>query len=122
MQPKLFTREFLGSETAVLFGIALVPLILHLIFIDQYGYFRDEFYCLACGEHLDWGYVDHPRFIALVAFLISKTLGTSLLAIRFLPALAVAAVVVLSGNGQAPTALCRYVRMGESGRQRGPCI
>ena len=98
MQPRLFIRKFLGSETAVLFGIALVPLILHLLFIDQYGYFRDEFYYLACGEHLDWGYVDHPPFIALVAFLISKTLGTSLLAIRFLPALAVAAVVVLTGR------------------------
>ncbi len=98
MQPRRFAREFLASDAAVVVGIALVPLILHLLFISQYGYSRDEFYYLACGDHLDWGYVDHPPFIALAAFLISKTVGSSLLAIRFLPALAVAAVVVLTGQ------------------------
>lgn len=85
MQPKP-VRTLQSSEMPVLFGIALVPLVLHLFFINQYGYSRDEFYYLACGEHLDWGYDDHPPFIALVALLISKTLGTSLLAIRILPA------------------------------------
>ena len=98
MQPRRFAREFLASDATMVVGIALVPLILHLLFINQYGYSRDEFYYLACGEHLDWGYVDHPPFIALAAFLISKTVGSSLLAIRFLPALAVAAVVVLTGQ------------------------
>jgi len=97
MPSKSFFREFLRSDLAVLFGIALVPLVLHLVFINQYGYSRDEFYYLACGEHLDWGYVDHPPFIALVAFLLSKTLGTSLLAIRILPALVESALVVLTG-------------------------
>ena len=24
-----------------------------------WGYFRDEFYYIACGRHLAWGYVDH---------------------------------------------------------------
>jgi hypothetical protein len=97
MQSKIISRQFLRSDLAVLLGIALVPLVLHLLFINQYGYSRDEFYYLACGEHLDWGYVDHPPFVALVAFLISKTLGTSLLAIRILPALAEAAMVVATG-------------------------
>ena len=97
MQPKPVFRALQSSEMSVLFGIALVPLVLHLLFINQYGYFRDEFYYLACGEHLDWGYVDHPPFIALVALFISKTLGTSLLAIRILPTLAESALVVLTG-------------------------
>ncbi len=97
MRPKPGFGALLSSEMSMLFGIALVPLVLHLLFINQYGYFRDEFYYLACGEHLDWGYVDHPPFIALVAFLISKTLGTSLLAIRILPAIVGSALVVLTG-------------------------
>ena len=97
MRLKLFSREFLRSDLAVLLGIALVPLVLHLLFIDQYGYSRDELYYLACGEHLDWGYVDHPPFIALVAFLVRKVFGESLLAIRILPALAESALVVLTG-------------------------
>ncbi len=63
----------------------------------RYGYFRDELYYLACGQHLDWGYVDQPPFVALVAFLSRRVLGESLLAIRFAPALAESAVVLLTG-------------------------
>jgi hypothetical protein len=31
---------------------------------QNYGYFRDELYYLACALHLDWGYVDQPPLIA----------------------------------------------------------
>src|SRR4051812_11172254 len=30
------------------------------------GFFRDEFYYLACTRHLAWGYVDHPPFSVLL--------------------------------------------------------
>ena len=30
-----------------------------------WGYFRDEFYYIACGRHLAWGYVDHGPIVAL---------------------------------------------------------
>ena len=29
-----------------------------------YSYFRDEFYYIACGRHLAWGYVDHGPIVA----------------------------------------------------------
>jgi hypothetical protein len=32
-----------------------------------YGVFRDELYYFACARHLDWGYVDHPPGVALLA-------------------------------------------------------
>ena len=54
----------------------------------HYGYFRDALYYLACGEHLDWGYVDQPPLIALIAWITRHTLGTSLPALIFWPALA----------------------------------
>lgn len=59
----------------------------------RYGYFRDELYYLACARHLAFGYVDQPPMIALVAWITVHTLGTSLLALHFLPALAGAALV-----------------------------
>jgi hypothetical protein len=59
----------------------------------RYGYFRDELYYLACGEHPAWGYVDQPPLIVWIAWLLRHTIGTSLYALRLLPALAAAAAV-----------------------------
>jgi hypothetical protein len=57
----------------------------------QYGYFRDALYYLACSEHLDWGYVDQPPLIVLMAWISRHAIGTSLPALIVWPALAGAA-------------------------------
>ena len=49
--------------------LAGVKLLFHLLIAGRYGIFRDELYYLACGEHLDWGYVDQPPLIALIAWI-----------------------------------------------------
>ena len=82
---------------AVLAAIAAVKLLLHLATASRYGYFGDELYFMACGEHLDWGYVDQPPLIGLAAWLVRHTLGTSLLAMRLPSALAGAGLVLLTG-------------------------
>jgi len=64
----------------------------------HYGIFRDEMYYLACGQHLSWGYVDHPPLWPFVAWLLAHTIGTSLLAIRLIPAICGAALVWLTGT------------------------
>ncbi len=94
---RLLSRRFLASDTALLIFLAAATLLIHLVTIRQYGYFRDEFYYVACGEHLDWGAVDHPPFVDLVALLARRTLGDSLFALRLLPALSGALLVFLSG-------------------------
>jgi len=86
-----------ASGPALVAYISAALLVLHLLTASRYGYFGDEMYHLACGEHLAWGYVDQPPLIALIAWLVRHTLGTSLLAIRFVPALAGAATVLLTG-------------------------
>jgi len=86
----------LGTGLAVSV-IALVKLLVHLYAGRHYGFFVDELYYLACAQHLDWGYVDQPPLIALVAKLVRLTLGDSLPAIRLLPAIAGAATVLLTG-------------------------
>ena len=85
------------SGTAIILYVALVRIVLYLFAGPHYGYFRDELYYLACGEHPAWGYVDQPPLIALVAWLVQHTIGTSLWALRLLPAAAGTATIVLAG-------------------------
>ncbi|HXM93451.1 MAG TPA: glycosyltransferase family 39 protein [Candidatus Dormibacteraeota bacterium] len=76
--------------------IALVYIVLHLLTASRYGYFRDALYYLACSEHLDWGYVDQPPLIALVGWISRHTLGVSLRALLFWPAMAGAGRIALT--------------------------
>ncbi len=76
---------------------ALVKLLIHLSTHQGYGYFRDEFYYLACARHLDFGYVDHPPFSIALLSLVRALFGESLLALRLWPALAGAAMVWICG-------------------------
>ena len=90
-------RKTAVSTTSLLAGAALAKLLLHLAGITHYGFFRDELYYMACGEHLAWGYVDQPPFVALVAWFSRHFLGNSLFSYRLLPVLAGAGVVCLTG-------------------------
>ena len=85
------------SGTAIVLYVALVRIVLYFFAGTHYGYFRDELYYLACGEHPAWGYVDQPPLIGWIAWLLQHTLGTSLWALRLLPALAGAAAIILAG-------------------------
>jgi 4-amino-4-deoxy-L-arabinose transferase-like glycosyltransferase len=77
-------------------AIAAAKLLIHLYANRYYGYFVDELYYLACSRHLDWGYVDQPPLIALIAWFARLLFGDSLSAIRFFPALAGTAEVALT--------------------------
>lgn len=61
----------------------------------RYGYFRDALYYLACADHLAFGYVDQPPLFPFIAWIGRHTLGTSLPALIFWPALAGAGRIVL---------------------------
>ncbi len=89
-------HTFFTSATAVVLYIAAASFLAHMLTATRYGYFRDELYYLACARHLALGYVDQPPMIALVTWLTVHTLGTSLYALRFLPALAGAATIWLT--------------------------
>ena len=85
------------TATAILAGLAAIKLIAQFAGIARYGFFRDELYYMACGQHLAWGYVDQPPLIALVAWFERHAFGNSLVSIRLLPVLTGAAVVFLTG-------------------------
>src|SRR6201994_414396 len=72
----------LFAAIKLLFQFALTLWTSHL----GYGYFRDEFYYIACGRHLAWGYVDHGPIVAVQARLGEILFGDSVFAIRILSA------------------------------------
>ncbi|HEX2162548.1 MAG TPA: glycosyltransferase family 39 protein, partial [Thermoanaerobaculia bacterium] len=80
-----------------LLAVAAGKLAIHLPLAGAYGFHRDEWYYLACGRRLAWGYVDHPPVAPLVARLVEEVAGPSLVALRTVPALLGAAIVVLAG-------------------------
>ena len=80
----------------IVWVLAAVKLAIHLYAGRQYGYFVDELYNLALARHLDWGYVDVAPMIGLLGRIELVLFGDSLTAIRILPALAGAALVVLA--------------------------
>src|SRR5262245_49481874 len=82
--------------TKSVYVLAAVAVLIHFVFNRQYGYFRDELYYAACGEHLAWGYVDHAPLVALASAFTRALFGDSLFALRLLPALSAAPKVILA--------------------------
>jgi len=83
-------------QPVVPFVLALLQLVLHVAFHGNYGYFRDELYYIACSDHLSFGFVDQPPLSIAILWITRGILGDSLHALRFLPALAGAGVVLLA--------------------------
>jgi hypothetical protein len=92
--PGLIQKSPVTAGMAVVCVIALAKFLLHLYFNNRYGYFRDEFDYMSCGDHLAWGYVDQPPLIPFLIHISRAVLGDSLRAIRFIPALASSLLVV----------------------------
>ena len=80
----------------VVLFIALVNFLLHLYFNNRYGYFRDEFNYMACGDHLAWGFVDHPPLVPFLLKICRLIFGDSLRSIRLFPALASSGTIILT--------------------------
>ena len=91
-------RESNRNSTYLLLALALGKLLIQFAGINHYGFFRDELYYMACGQHLARGYVDQPLLIAFVAWFARHMLGSSLFATRLIPVLAGPAVVYLTGR------------------------
>ena len=87
-----------SSSSPAILLIACFIVLAHLLTAARYGIFRDELYYIACARHLSTGYVDHPPLIAWITWAVLHTLGSSLLALRFLPALASGVLVWMTGK------------------------
>jgi 4-amino-4-deoxy-L-arabinose transferase-like glycosyltransferase len=79
-------------------GLAAGFLLLHVVvnLTSPYGIHRDEFLYFAMGDHLRLWHMDFPPAIAILSVISRFILGDSLAALRFVPALAASAIVVLA--------------------------
>jgi hypothetical protein len=97
----MLSQESSGSRFTSGFALVcyagLIRVALYLIAAPNYGYFRDEMYYLACGEHPAWGYVDQPPLIAWMAWLLQHSIGTSLYTLRLLPMLGDIGAIFMAG-------------------------
>jgi hypothetical protein len=73
-------------------------LVLHALANGNYGFFRDELYFIVCGDRPDWGYVDQPAVVPLLASWSHAVFGDFLWGFRLLPALAMTATVALTAE------------------------
>lgn len=96
----------LAPRSRAVAALACALFVVLVVYAGRYGVFRDELYYVACGDHLAFGYVDHPPLVALIARLELSLLGDSTRALRFVPAVLAAAHVVLAAE------LARLLRGG----------
>lgn len=88
-------------------ALFLASMVLHLLANGHYGFFRDELYFIVCGSRPDWGYVDQPAIIPLLAAASHRIFGNVLLGFRLLPALAMSLTVAFTAE---------YARILDGGR------
>lgn len=84
---------------------SLTPLFLAVVMAGllfatawNYGPFGDEFYYIECGKHMAFGYVDHPPFVAIVAFFARSLFGESYIWLRIVTALTAGLSVLLASQ------------------------
>jgi 4-amino-4-deoxy-L-arabinose transferase-like glycosyltransferase len=90
--------------------IAVAAFVAEMAVSARYGYVRDELYFLSAGQHLAFGYVDQPPLTPLLARLAAVAGGHTLVGLRVVPALALAALVV------ATAAMSRMLGAGRAGQ------
>jgi hypothetical protein len=92
------TREFYRERITVPNVAALCFLIVTLVTAGRYGFYGDELYYFACSKHLDFGYVDHPPFVALLTLIDRWLFGETKFGLRFFSGLAGAVTVLFSAK------------------------
>jgi len=90
--------------------IAVAAFAVEMAVSARYGYVRDELYFLSAGHHLAFGYVDQPPLTPLLARAAAALGGNTLVGLRVVPALGLAALVV------ATAVMSRMLGAGRTGQ------
>ncbi|MCF4101911.1 glycosyltransferase family 39 protein [Gillisia sp. M10.2A] len=80
---------------SIILSLSIVKFLIQWYGNRNYGFHRDELLHLSVSEHLDWGYMEFPPFIALIGKISYWLFDYSLLGVRLFPTLAGVAVLIL---------------------------
>ncbi|MFF3671282.1 ArnT family glycosyltransferase [Microtetraspora malaysiensis] len=94
--PKKGDASF-GTARTGLAVVAVATATILLLYSATPGYYVDELYFRVASQHLDWGYIDQPPLVPLLARLQIALFGDSLIAIRVAPAVLTGLAVLVSG-------------------------
>src|SRR5215203_4131313 len=97
MKSAFSEKPYWRRPISIAFLSAFFKILLFAAAGNNYGYFRDELYFLACADHLSWGYPDHAPLGVFLTWFSRLLFGDSLYSIHLLPAIAGALKIVLTG-------------------------
>lgn len=96
MNPRLLQIKKFASEYAVLMVLIASKLLINLMLVQPYGYFRDEFFYIQLSKHLGDGPIDMPLLAPTLMWLTRMLFGETLTALHIFPALAGSLVILLA--------------------------
>ena len=91
--------NFRSRTTLAVWCIAAASATVHLALASRYDIFRNELYFIVCGRHPDFGFVDQPPLVPLLAA-ATQLFGDNIWTLR-LPAVIAAAALPLVTAGLA---------------------
>ncbi len=94
---RLLPQTHARTDWAVLFGIASVVVVTHLLTNGRYGFHRDELQFLSDAGHLDWGFVSYPPLTPLLEHIALSAFGLSMVGLRLFSVIAQASAIVITG-------------------------
>jgi 4-amino-4-deoxy-L-arabinose transferase-like glycosyltransferase len=107
------------TDNIILFSMAFIAVLLHILFNGQYGFHRDELDFIMNARQLDWGYVSYPPITPFFARIGLELFGESLCGLRVIPAVVQGIVMMLAAlmardlggkrNAQIMTALAVFI-------------
>ena len=80
---------------SIILTLSLVKLIIQWLGNRNYGFHRDELLHLSVSEHLSWGYMEFPPFIAFLGKISYWLFDYSLLGVRLFPTLAGVGILIV---------------------------
>jgi hypothetical protein len=83
---------------AIILFFALFSVVLHLIFLGNLEYHRDELLYFSLGLHPDFGFASVPPLIGWISMLMQSLFGYSVFAVRLFPALLSGGMIILAAS------------------------